>query len=212
MRKDFYLRILSLVIMGLFLLALAAVIGCFGEPGTKTPEVPAVGPPPIDISGNWKSTAVEDLGNGYFGTREIHLTPTVWEVIFTQYLDKEMTKPVYVYRASGTYVIGAASAAVGGAYDIVFTVSNKYLTLKADDAQVIKSAGLEFCNFLKKDTEVDISGLGCSSFMTVGGCPQEFDIVKIEGADLLLGKRLYSDYLCSEDRRPEELGPPLIKY
>ena len=212
MKKDRLVRILTLAVLALFVSAAAALVGCKGEPGIETPAAPAAGTPPIDISGSWKSGAVEDLGNGYFGTRDLNLTATDWEVVFTQYLDKEMTKPVYVYRASGTYAIGAASAAVGGAYDIVFTVSNRYLTLKTDDAQVIKSAGLEFCNFLKKDTEVDISTLGCSSFMTVGGCPQEFDIVKLDGADLLLGKRLYSDTVCSEDRRPKETGAPLAKF
>jgi hypothetical protein len=202
--------IFSCVIIGLLLFAAIAVIGCKGDPATETPA--AEGPPPIDISGNWKSGAVEDLGDGYFGTRDIRLTQAGWEVAFTRYLDKEATKPVYIYRAAGTYAIGAAAAAVDGAYDVVFTVSSKFLTLKTGDAQVIKTAGLEFCNFLKKDTEVDISTLGCSSFMTVTGCPQEFDLVKLEGADLLLGKRLYSDTLCSEDRRPTEMGPPLIKY
>ena len=211
MKTDRNLRIFFLVIMGLFLLTGAAVIGCKGEPASDTPAAPA-GPPPIDISGNWKSGAVEDLGNGYFGTRALRFTQTDWEVVFSTYLDNDATKPVYVYRAAGTYAIAAPSAAVDGAYDVVFTLSSKYLTLKTDDAQVIKAAGLEFCNFLTKDTEVDISALGCSSFMTVGGCPQEFDIVKLDGETLLLGNRLYSDTVCSEDRRPKETGAPLIKY
>ncbi len=210
MKANRNLVIFACVIMGLLLVAALSVIGCKGEPAAETPAVS--GPPAIDISGNWKSGAVEDLGDGYFGTRDLSLTQTDWEVVFTRYLDKEATKPVYTYRATGTYTIGAASAAVDGAYDVVFTVSGKYLTLNTDDAQIIKSAGLEFCNFLKKDTEVEISTLGCSSFMTVSGCPQEYDLAKLEGVDLLLGKRLYSDYLCSEDRRPAEMGPPLVKY
>jgi hypothetical protein len=208
MKANRSLVIFSCVIMGLSLATATAVIGCKGKSAAETPAAP----PAIDISGNWKSDAVEDLGDGYFGTRDLRLTQTDWEVIFTRYLDKEATKPVYTYRATGTYTIGAASAAVDGAYDVVFIVSGKYLTLNTDDAQIIKSAGLEFCNFLKKDTEVDISTLGCSSFMTVSGCPQEYDLAKIEGIDLLLGKRLYSDYLCSEDRRPTEMGPSLVKY
>jgi len=205
------LLVFSCVMMGLVLLAATAMIGCKEEAPVEEPVAP-VESPAIDISGNWKSAAIEDLGDGYFGTRDLRLTQTDWEVVFTRYLDKEATKPVYTYRANGTYAVGAASTAVEGAYDVVFTVSAKFLTLGTDDAQVIKTAGLEFCNFLKKDVEVDISTLGCSSFMTVTGCPEEYDLVKLEGADLLLGNRLYSDTVCSEDRRPTEMGAPLIKY
>jgi hypothetical protein len=64
--------------------------------------------------------------------------------------------------------------------------------------------------------------LGKSKNIQKPGCPQlgayplsmckgEYDIVKVEGQNLFFGARPADGNLCSEDRRPKELGSPLLK-
>jgi hypothetical protein len=49
-------------------------------------------------------------------------------------------------------------------------------------------------------------------FLTpVNDCPQEYDLVRIDGNNLQLGARPADRNMCSEEKRPKSLSLPLIK-
>ena len=166
--------------------------------------------PAVDIQGQWQSEQPEGAEAGPFGWREFTITEKEWEVSFTMYADKEKTMPVFTFRAVGPYEIQDKSATVEGAFNAIFRFAKKFVTLKTDNADVIKNLGFDACG-LTKDAEQDISETGCSFLTSVAACGQEYDLVKIADGKFYLGARPADGNMCTEDRRPTALNLPLVK-
>lgn len=162
-----------------------------------------------DVSGSWKSAAVEDLGNGSFGTRVFTFKKSEWNLVFTMYADREQKAPLFAFEASGPFTVGAASAAVPGASEAQFRFTQKKLTLLGDDAAAQK-LGFASCG-LTRGKAVDISKTGCSFLRSVADAGEEFDLLKLEGDKLFLGRRPADGNMGSADRRPKAVGAPLVK-
>lgn len=166
--------------------------------------------PAVDIQGHWQSEQPEASGTGTFGWREFNISEKEWEVIFTMYLDKEKTLPVFTFRAVGTYEIQDKSAAVEGASNAIFHFTKKFVTLQTDNAEAIKNFGFDACG-LTKGVEKEISEAGCSFLTSVKACGQEYDLTKIADGKFFLGARPADGNMCTEDRRPTALNLPLVK-
>ncbi len=184
--------------------ALLTLTACFASiPETDTPS--------DGLTGFWVSEGAEDLGNGTFGTRELAINDGVWDMLFTLYTDKELTKPVFTTEFQGTYELqGASSSLLPGARNAVFRFSHKFLTPLTDDAGVLAEMAMDTCGLVTNE-ESDISETGCSFIPSVKTCGQEYDIVKVESGKLWLGERPVDNNLCTEDRRPAVFGVPLMQ-
>ncbi|CAN5857227.1 hypothetical protein BH24ACI1_BH24ACI1_18780 [soil metagenome] len=88
--------------------------------------------------------------------------------------------------------------------------NKKNLTLLTDEISVIRRFNLADCNLIK-GKEKDILDTGCSFLTPVNDCPQEYDLVRIDGNNLQLGARPADRNMCSEEKRPKSLSLPLIK-
>lgn len=166
--------------------------------------------PTADLQGEWQSEQPEGAETGPFGWREFTMTDKEWEVSFTMYLDKEKTMPAFTFRAVGLYEIQGNSTTVDGAADAIFHFTKKFVTLKTDNAEVIKNFGFDACG-LTKDEEKEISETGCSFLTSVAACGQEYDLVKIADGKFYLGARPADGNMCTEAHRPTALNLPLVK-
>ncbi len=165
----------------------------------------------IDITGNWKSTSVEKMGNGSFGKREFVIDDKTWEVKFTLYLDSTATQPVFTFRGVGSYVLSNPSLKVEGATEAVFSFIHKYVTPHTADTILTKKFGFTSCG-LTAEKEKEITETGCSFLVSKSVCAQEYDLVSIRDEKLYLGARPPTgSNICSESKRPTELGLPLAK-
>jgi hypothetical protein len=164
----------------------------------------------LKLTGNWISLAAEKTGTGNYSIREFRFTNRNWQVRATVFADSLMQDAIFTFRAVGTYTIGAPSSNLTATYNATFFFGQKFLTLKSTDTMRVKSTGLSSCD-LKPGVETDITTTGCSYFASRTACGMEFDLVSLENGILRLGERPASGGMCSEDRRPVRLGPPLKK-
>lgn len=166
----------------------------------KTPE----------LKGNYKSEKAEDLGNTNYGIREFTFSKDKWSINFTMFMDEAMTMPIFTFKAIGTYKIEGESEKVKGASNVIFYFDQKFVTLKTDNADVIKGFGFTSCN-LTKGKETDITDSGCSFLVSKAVCGQEFDLVQLKDGKLYVGARPADGNMCTIDKRPTALALPLIK-
>jgi hypothetical protein len=160
-------------------------------------------------NGNFKSEKVEDLGNKTFGFRDFMFSNDKWELKFTLFLDEAMTIPVFTFKAIGNYKLDGESDKVKGASNAIFYFDKKFVTLKTDNADIIKGFGFTSCN-LTKGKETDITDNGCSFFTSKAVCGQEFDLLQLKDGKLFLGTRPADGNMCTVDKRPTALGNPLV--
>jgi hypothetical protein len=161
------------------------------------------------LKGNFKSEKVEDLGNKTFGFRDFTFSKNKWELNFTLFLDEAMSIPVFTFKAIGSYKADGKSDKVNGASNAIFYFDKKFVTLKTDNADVIKGFGFANCN-LTKDKETEITDSGCSFLVSKSVCGQEFDLIQLIDNKLYLGTRPADGNMCTIEKRPTSLGSPLI--
>lgn len=162
------------------------------------------------FTGTWKSVAAERVGNLGFRTREFTLAEGRWKIDVVFYEDEKLTKPVFSFVGEGSYKFGEPSLTATGANDSIFYFSKKSLTLLTESEAAIKPFGFDACG-LNKGATKDITSDGCGDFTSVAICGQEYDLVKIEGNQLQLGARPSDGNMCTEEKRPKSLGPPLSR-
>lgn len=162
------------------------------------------------LLGKWKSAAAEQVGNVGFRTREFTFTTDRWLIEVVFYSDKELTKPLFSFVGEGHYTLAENSMILPGATNAAFFFDKKLLTMLTDDSVTIKQFKFDDCN-LTRNIAKDISANGCSNFTSVAVCGQEYDIVNIERDTLRLGARPADGNLCSAEKRPKNLGQPLVK-
>ncbi|MDD5772008.1 MAG: hypothetical protein PHX78_00915 [bacterium] len=165
----------------------------------------------VNIEGKWKSQSPEKAGESAFVERQFRFLDKLWQIDYTLYQDKELQKPVFQFQGEGSYGIEGPSSKVKGAFNGNFTVVKKYITLLTDDKEAVKNYGFDIYKF-EKGKKMDISESGCYFITPVNECDKEYDIIKTDGSVLYFGKRPADNNISKPEKRPTELGLPLVKY
>lgn len=163
-----------------------------------------------DISGVWSSEGAEDAGNKTYSTRVFEIGKDKWNITFTMYGDKELKYPLFKALFEGDYKLEDPSKKINGAYNGIFKINKKSLTLLNDSPELVKQLGFSTCD-LKKDMAVDISKGGCSFLKSVADYNKEYDVVKMENNKLYFGARPVDNDLSKVEKRPVKLNYPLVK-
>ncbi len=160
------------------------------------------------LSGVWESPAPEPWYGGW-GTRRFSFRDGHWELVFAHALDQAMQRPTFVFRTHGPYRVGAPSAVVPGAFEAVFFEDRKLVTLMTADPRLVQTFGFAGCG-LEEGREVDVSERGCANWKPVSACPEDHDLLAPAGAGLRFGVRPRDNDMCTADRRPTALLPPVM--
>lgn len=163
-----------------------------------------------NLSGTYGDPSTYNYGQA-FGKRVFTFNKGKWTLDFTLSLDPEMKMQVFKFRTLGTYKVQAKSNKVADTYEAVFFEEKKLLTLKTDDENLIKAFGFAPCN-LMVDIEQDVSVNGCSGWKSVKECPGDYDLLSLDkDGNLYFGNRPLDNDMCSPDKRPTSLTPPVVK-
>lgn len=163
-----------------------------------------------NLSGTYKSLSPEDWGQGTYGFREFSFKNGQWSLHFVLALDPKMKSKVFTFRTEGNYKVLDKSKTVE-AFNAVFTEDKKYVTLNTDNAEIIKGFGLANCN-LRLNIEEDISEKGCSIWLPVKECSEDHDLLAMDKKGYLyFGVRPADNNMCTADKRPTALLPPVAK-
>lgn len=192
--------------MATAVVAIGLGAGCSSEddettPGTNTTQQPA-------LAGHWVSPSCEAYpganGQTSYLRRDFTMTATTWSLKLTIYGDSGCTAPLFDAQIDGPYQVGAASSQVAGAYEAEFGASTNVWTLRADAmVDVLNGAGCGAGGW-QVGVPQDVTATGCIGVAhKKAECPQEYDLVKVDGSSLYLGQRLTD--LCTPERRPTAL-------
>lgn len=163
-----------------------------------------------NLSGTYADPQPYQYGQA-FGERIFTFDKGKWTLHFTLALDPEMKMQVFQFRTFGTYKVQEKSDKVANTYHAVFYEEKKFLTLKTSDANLTNAFGFTPCN-MTKDLEQDVSEKGCSAWKSVADCPGDYDLLSLDQeGKLYFGQRPQDNDMCSPDKRPTKLTPPVVK-
>jgi hypothetical protein len=163
-----------------------------------------------NLSGTYADARPYNYGKAW-GSRVFTFNKGKWTLVFTLALDPELKMQVFRFRTYGTYLIQDKSTQVVNTFNALFYEEKKLLTLKTDDESLIKAFGFAPCNLLK-DVEQDVSEKGCSGWKSVTDCSGDYDLLSLDKeGKLYFGNRPQDNDMCSADKRPTSLTPPVIK-
>jgi hypothetical protein len=160
------------------------------------------------LHGTFASPQVEAWYGGY-GTREFVFADGRWSLTFTHALDRAMTQRTFQFRTGGAYRVQAPSPTVPGAYHTVFQEAWKHVTLLTASPQVAQALRMAECG-LTVNLEADISARGCASWRPVAECGEDHDLLALSPAGLQFGVRPADNNMCTPDRVPTALLPPVV--
>jgi len=164
-----------------------------------------------NLSGTYADPVGVDWGRGTYGTRVFTFDKGRWTLKFTLALDPQMKNEVFVFRTVGSYQVLNPSSTVPGAFNALFLEDKKFVTLKTTDSNLAKAFGLGECGFVT-DIEKDISATGCALWKSVSECNEDHDLLKLdEDGNLYFGLRPADNNMCTADKRPTKLTPPVGK-
>lgn len=134
-----------------------------------------------------------------------------WTLKFTLALDPEMKMQVFEFRTVGSYSVLEKSKNIADTYNALFLEDKKFITLKTSDVNLINAFGFAPCGFTP-NVEKDISANGCSAWKAVSICNQDHDLLSLDAeGKLYFGERPADNDMCSADKRPTKLTPPVVK-
>ncbi len=163
-----------------------------------------------NLSGTYADAKPYAYGQAW-GKRVFTFDKGKWTLLFTLALDPNMNMQVFQFRTFGTYQLQDKSNKVANTYNAVFYEEKKLLTLKTSDENLIKAFGFVPCN-MTKDVEQDVSEQGCSGWKSVAACPGDYDLLSLDKeGKLYFGNRPADNDMCSPDKRPTSLTPPVTK-
>ena len=160
------------------------------------------------LHGTFASPQVEAWYGGY-GTREFVFADGRWSLTFTHALDRAMTQRTFQFRTGGAYRVEAPSPAVPGAWHTVFQEAWKHVTLLTPSPQVAAALRMAECG-LTVNLEADISATGRASWRPVSECGEDHDLLALSPAGLQFGVRPADNDMCTADRLPTALLPPVV--
>jgi len=206
------MKLASTLVTSVLALALSGSVlaGCTSEPPTD-PEGTA-GPAALtgeDLAGRWVSKGCEAYPNGQGGdnylTRDFTLTEGEWNLTFTLFGDAECSYPLFSAKIVGPYSLGGLSEEVEGATEGQFGfATNEWTALDQGMADMFTQSG---CGTAAWEVGVpqDVTEKGCIGVAhPVAECPEEFDVVSIDGDELYFGERITD--MCKEEGRPAALS------
>lgn len=162
------------------------------------------------LSGTYADAKPYAYGQAW-GRRVFTFDKGRWTLHFTLALDPEMKMQVFQFRTLGTYKIQDKSNKIPNTYHALFFEEKKFLTLKTKDENLIKAFGFTPCNMII-DVEQDVSASGCSAWKSVKECPRDYDLLSLDSeGKLYFGNRPQDNDMCSPEKRPTSLTPPVIK-
>lgn len=163
------------------------------------------------LSGIYADTGSYEYGKGAYGKRVFSFNHGTWTLHFTFALDPDLKNIVFEYRCIGTYKLLEKSGTVPNAYNALFYTYKKFVTLKTADANLAQAFGLAACD-LKPNEEKDVSIVGCAGWRPVAVCGEDHDLLAMgkEGR-LYFGTRPRDNDMCTADKRPTSLTPPVVK-
>ncbi|MEM9191071.1 MAG: hypothetical protein AAGF12_17955 [Myxococcota bacterium] len=162
------------------------------------------------LSGTYADPSSYPYGEA-FGKRVFTFEDGQWTLDFVLALDPELQRPVFRFRTHGDYRVLRPSAAVDEAFDALFFEDAKYLTIETDDPGLIEAFGLASCG-LAPGQEHDISMQGCAGWLPVAECNEDHDLLSLtDSGGVRFGVRPRDNNMCTEDRRPTALTPPVVR-
>lgn len=162
------------------------------------------------LKGTYADAKPYNYGKAW-GNRIFTFDKGKWTLVFTLALDPEMKMQVFEFRTYGTYKLQEKSTKVPDTYNAVFYEEKKFITLKTDDKNLINAFGFAPCS-LQKNKEQDISITGCAAWKPVKDCPGDFDLLSMDAqGKLYFGDRPADNDMCSPEKRPSKLTPPVVK-
>lgn len=163
-----------------------------------------------NLSGTYQDLVPYAYGDA-FGQRTFTFDQGTWTLEFTLGLDPNLNNQVFQFRTFGSYKIIESSSIITHAFNAEFGEDKKFLTLKTDDPQLIEAFGFSSCELIPF-VEKDISADGCALWKTVEECPIDYDLLAMDEKGLLyFGVRPPDNDMCSADKRPTQLTPPVTK-
>lgn len=163
-----------------------------------------------NLSGLYADPRPYNYGKAW-GSRVFTFDKGKWTLLFTLALDPEMKMQVFQFRTFGTYKVQDKASNLANTYNAVFYEEKKLLTFKTSDDNLIKAFGFAPCN-LTKDVEQDVSEKGCAGWKSVAACPADNDLLSLDKeGKLYFGNRPQNNDMCSPEKRPTSLTPPVIK-
>lgn len=169
------------------------------------------------IEGRWRSAAPEPLPGGEGGTRYLTRDFTFadgrWSIDFAVAADPAGETVLFAGRNEGSYSV-SPDRMTSGSYPAKFDFEARSLTPRVPAiADALTAAGCGATDWQVGEAQ-DVLAQGCEAFRIFSGdeCAGEFDVVRIDGAQLFLGPRPADGFMCSEDLRPEAAGDtPLVR-
>lgn len=162
-----------------------------------------------DLVGTWASAGCEawpDGSGGYnYLTRTFTLTESSWNLELVIYGDDACSYPLFTAVIDGPYTLLGLSEIVDGATEGNFGLTTNVWT--AHDAGMADYFTASGCGSAAWEIGVpqDVSATGCIGVAhPVADCPQEYDVVGVDGDELRFGERVTD--MCTEEGRPSALG------
>ena len=162
------------------------------------------------LSGTYADAKPYAYGQAW-GQRVFTFNKGKWTLVFTLGLDPELKMKVFEFRTVGTYRLQEPSKIVANTYNAVFYEDKKFVTIKTTDQNLINAFGFAPCQ-MTPNVEKDISENGCSAWQSVKACPGDYDLLSLDSeGKLYFGERPADNNMCSPEKRPTKLTPPVVK-
>lgn len=163
-----------------------------------------------NLSGTYEDAQPYAYGQAW-GHRTFTFDQGKWTLKFTLALDPELKNPVFIFRTYGDYKVLRKSKLVKNAYEALFLEDKKFVTLKTDNQNLVNAFGFAPCG-MTVNVEKDISQAGCSAWKAVTVCNQDNDLLALDkDGNLYFGERPADNDMCSPEKRPTKLTPPVVK-
>ncbi len=161
----------------------------------------------LDLTGRWRNACTPNGQGGGFSL-DFEFTRSNWSLDYVTYSDPSCATRAVTVHIEGPYEIGAASAAVPGAYEASFRFTRKTVTAHNEGAVAFLSSAAACPGPFTVGTARDISATGCGGLgqQPISQCGQDFDLVSVSGDALRFGQRPADNNLCAVDRRPSALA------
>jgi hypothetical protein len=163
-----------------------------------------------NLSGTYSDPKPYEYGKA-FGHRTFTFQEGKWTLDFYLSFDPEGKQKIFSFRTLGNFKVLEESAEVVNAWNAVFYEDKKFLTLYSDDPGIKAAFRFQDCG-LVSGLEKDISEAGCSAWKAVSECNEDHDLLMLSAeGGLHFGVRPQDNNMCTADKRPKALTPPVMK-
>ncbi len=168
-----------------------------------------------DIRGRWASPVCEKIaspGGVSRVKRELTIDEAEWSLKIDFYDDEDCAKHLFSLDVEGPYDLGPNAMVPRDATTARFDLRKMTLTPRSEESAAVFQEGGCGASDWKVGEGQAIAERGCLGLTpTIGSCPAEYDIVKIEGGALYLGDRSLG--MCVPERYPKAFAPaPLRRF